>query len=327
MASELSDNRIRRLFNLHKVLRSGKAYTKAELMDALAQSSPAPNERSLLADIAFLRKLGADIPMGHKHVAFRYRKAFSFLSAGNQLDFDEVEEVLAYFRQLYARMPVTGFLHLDRMYLALQNRADLITGGSGQDALEFQEVQYEGEKWIGPLLKMMREKKALSFHYQPFEGLESKRFLYPILLKEYNNRWFLIGVNPEKGRLENYALDRITRSPRQEEMAFQMGELPDIKTMFKDILGVSLEGGPARRICIRIRKPRALYVKTKPWHASQKIEAEEENALVFSWVLYQNRELKTRVMEYLPDAEVLEPEELRLWLKETLTEYLEKGKG
>ena len=323
MATALSNDRICRLFNLHSILRSGRSFTKTELMEVLKDSLPQTNERNLLSDIAFLRKLGADIPPGHKHVAFRYRKPFSFLSAANQLDFNEVEEVLAYFRQLYARMPQAGFLNLDRMYLALQNRADLMTGIT-VDNMEFQEVEYEGEKWIGPLLKLMREKCVLSFYYQPFESQESRRLLYPLLLKEYNNRWFLIGLNPELGRLENIALDRITRTPLREDMSYNPIEIPDLKTLFRDVLGVSLEGGPACRICIRIRKPRAYYVKTKPWHASQKIESEDENSLVFSWHLFQNRELKTRVMEYLPDAEVLEPAGLREWMQAVLKEYCER---
>jgi predicted DNA-binding transcriptional regulator YafY len=323
MASALSDDRIRRLFNLHKILRTGRACTKAELMEELKDSLPFTNERNLLSDIAFLRKLGADIPPGHKHVAFRYRKPFSFLSASNQLDFNEVEEVLAFFRQLYARMPQSGFLNLDRMYLALQNRADLMTGIT-VDNMEFQDVEYEGEKWIGPLLKLMREKCVLSFFYKPFGSQESKRLLYPLLLKEYNNRWFLIGLNPELGRLENIALDRITSSPFREDIAFHPLEIPDLRMLFRDVLGVSLEGGPASRICIRIRKPRAFYVKTKPWHPSQKMESEDDHSMVFTWHLHQNRELKTRVMEYLPDAEVLEPAELRDWTKAVLKEYFER---
>ena len=323
MASALSDDRIRRLFNLHKVLRSGGSFSKTDLMEALKDSQPQTNERYLLSDIAFLRKLGADIPIGHKHVAFRYRKPFSFLSAANQLDFDEVEEVLAYFRQLYSRVPQSGFLNLDRMYLALQNRADLMTGIT-VDNMEFQEVEYAGEKWIGPLLKLMRERCVLSFYYQPFESQESKRLLYPLLLKEYNNRWFLIGLNPELGRLENIALDRITRTPVREDLSYHPIEIPDLKALFRNVLGVSLEGGPACRICIRIRKPRALYVKTKPWHSTQTIESEDENAIVFSWQLFQNRELRSRVMEYLPDAEVLEPVELRDWMKLTLKVYSER---
>jgi len=324
MASELSDNRIRRLFNLHKILRSGQSFTKTDLMERLSNSLPHVNERNLLADIAFLRKLGADIPPGHKHTSFRYRRPFSFLSANQQLDFNEVEDVLAYFRQLYNQMPVAGFLNLDRMYLALQNRADLLAGIS-QDALEFQIVVYEGEKWIGPLLKLMRDKRVLSFYYQPFEGQESAKLLYPLLLKEFNNRWFLIGLHPEKNRLETFALDRITRAPRLADMVFQPSEVPEMKDLFKNILGISLEGGPAVPIRIRIQKPRAMYVKTKPWHSSQKIETEDESSITFSWFLFQNRELKSHVMEYLPDSEVLEPQELRTWVLEVVAKVLDSN--
>jgi predicted DNA-binding transcriptional regulator YafY len=93
--------------------------------------------------------------------------------------------------------------------------------------------------------------------------------------------------------------------------------------MYRDVLGVSLEGGPAKKIEAVIRKPRALYVKTKPWHSSQMVLEERENSIRFSWRLYLNRELKTRVMEYLPDIRIIEPAELRNWVLDSLRKVLE----
>ncbi len=326
MAKYTNDARIERLLHLHKILRSGEGFSKTELMEKLGPQCPELNERNLLADIAFLRRLGADIPAGHKHGSFRYRKPFSFLSAGGALDFEEVEEVLAYFRQLHRQMPLSGFLQLDRMYLALQNRAELLEG-KAQDQLEFQEVLYAGEKWIGPLLKLIQQGCLLRFPYQPFEGNESERELFPLMLKEYNGRWFLLGLDPDKQRLGNFALDRITGRPAKAAREFQPSTVPDLKEMYRHVLGVSLEGGPARTIEALIRKPRAHYVKTKPWHGSQEILEETAEFIRFRWYLYLNRELKTRVMEYLPEIKILFPDDLRDWVLNALKEAVEKNGG
>jgi predicted DNA-binding transcriptional regulator YafY len=322
MAKRTSDSRLFRLLHLHSILRSGEAFQKTDLMERLQPSFPELNERTLLADIAFLRKLGADIPAGHKHGSFRYRRPFSFLSAAGAIDLEEVEEVLAYFRQLYRRMPLIGFLQLDRMYLALQNRASLLEGKSAEK-LEFQEVLYEGDKWIGPLLKLIQQNCLLKFHYQPFGSEERERELFPLLLKEYNGRWFLLGIDPEKQRLGNFALDRITRQPVPAGRTFQPSEIPDLKEMYRHVIGVSLEGGPSQIIEAIIRKPRALYVKTKPWHQTQEVLEENEHSIRFRWQLYLNRELKTRVMEYLPEIQVLRPTSLRDWVKKALLESLQ----
>lgn len=324
MAKHTSDSRIIRLLHLHAIFRNGDAFPKAVLMEKLKPAFPDLNERTLLADIAFLRKLGADIPAGHKHGRFRYRKAFSFLAAGGALDFEEVEDVLAYFRQLHRRMPLSGFLQLDRMYLALQNRATLLEG-KGPERLEFQEVLYEGERWIGPLLKLIQQNRLLKFHYQPFGADEKERELFPLLLKEYNGRWFLLGIDPEKERLGNFALDRITSQPLPVNKAYQPAIIPDLKEMYRHVIGVSLEGGPAQHIEVIIRKPRALYVKTKPWHQSQEVLEETPGAIRFRWHLYLNRELKTRVMEYIPEIEVLKPKALRDWVLSSLKEVLKNA--
>ena len=324
MAKDTSDLRIRRILHLHRILRSGEGFNKPGLMEKLLPVFPDLTERSLLSDLAFLRKLGADIPNGHKHRLFRYRRPFSFLSAGGNLDFNEVEEVLSYLRQLHQQMPLSGFLQLDRMYLALQNRADLLES-SGQETLDFQEVLYEGEKWIGPILRLMREKCLLKFQYQPFEGQESEKEVFPLRLKEYNGRWFLLGIDPEKERLGNYALDRIKQNPLKSGRTFVPRILPDLDHLYRDVLGVSLEGGPAQKIVAIIRKPRALYVKTKPWHPSQRVMEESETSIRFSWHLYLNRELKTRVMEYLPDIRVAEPAELRSWVLDSIRQVMEQS--
>lgn len=323
MGKDTSDLRFRRILHLHRILRSGNGYKKQELMEKLRPVFPELNDRMLLADLAFLRKLGADIPPGHKHGNFRYRRPFSFLSADGNLDFNEAEEVLAYLRQLHQQLPLSGFLQLDRMYLALQNRADLLESTS-QDVLDFQEILYDGEKWIGPLLRLMRNKCLLKFQYQPFEGQESQKEVFPMRLKEYNGRWFLLGIDPEKQRLGNYALDRIKQSPEKSAGSFMPRVLPDLDAMYRDVLGVSLEGGPAQKIVASIQKPRALYVKTKPWHHSQQVLEEGANFIRFTWKLYLNRELKTRIMEYLPDISVAEPAELRSWVIDSIRQVLEQ---
>jgi predicted DNA-binding transcriptional regulator YafY len=320
MASEVSDLRIKRIFLIHSILREGLAKSALELSTILENKGLEVNERMVKADIQFLRNLGAPIPPGNKHSNFKYSKPFTILEAIEGIDFDEVDEVLSYFYQLYIRVPKASFLELDKVFLAFQNRTVLMEK-QNIDAVQFEEVNYAGKKWLGDLIKYIQERRTIRFRYKPFTFDESERIVLPILLKEYNKRWFLIGLEKETRNYQNFALDRISSKPLPATEPLILTETTDIKALFRNMIGVSAEGMP-EKVMAYISNPRAQYVLTKPWHSSQKTK-EVEGGIEFEWFLVVNRELKAKILEHLPDIKILGPEHLRDWIKEVLQRALE----
>ncbi len=322
MPSSITDSRLERMFMIHSLLRKGGHYSAEELTKHIAEQGPKTNDRTVRADIQFMREMGAPIPMGSKTEKFHYEKPFSILSITDRINFDEADEAIAYFYQLYREVPKLVFLQLDQLFLAFQHRVKLMDKAT-IGSVQFDEVAYTGRDHIGDLIRYILEKRTINFSYQPFEEEAATKTVFPYLLKEYNKRWFLIGLDGESKNLQTFALDRmVSRAIPSRNVIVPIGDL-NPAALFENCIGVSLEGKP-EKVSVFISNPRSKYVSTKPWHKSQR-EEPAENGSKFEWYIMVNRELRARILEHLPDIEVLEPLHLKEWLKEVLERALSKA--
>jgi|GEM_PF-1989425 len=326
MPQSLTNNRIRRLFNLHKLLRDMNPHSATELAEELSKNDASINERIVKDDIAFLRELGADIPLANKHSGFKYKKPFSFVSAADGIDFEDGEDIFSHLEQLYNRFPRLEALKIDQLFFSVfrelrPKEKKLLS------QVQFHEVEYSGFHLIGDFYRYIKQAKPIFVNYQPF-GLTERNILFiPQLLREYNHRWFVIGTSQMRENPEIFALDRVISIKPAFSTHFPKKPIPNLSRLYKDILGVSLEGEGPYEILLRISKPRAEYIRTKKWHHSQRVLENKETSILFSWYLWPNRELKTKIMEFLPYIKEVQPPFLREWLTETLKESLDLLKG
>ncbi|RYE30515.1 MAG: WYL domain-containing transcriptional regulator, partial [Sphingobacteriales bacterium] len=108
----------------------------------------------------------------------------------------------------------------------------------------------------------IKEKVVLNICYQPFGKEPYKQQLHPYLLKEYRNRWFLIGRDDKHGTLCNLALDRI-KTVKPSAAAFKENDLFDPATYFNNLIGVTFPvGEEVSEIVIKVKPAQVPYVKT-----------------------------------------------------------------
>ena len=107
----------------------------------------------------------------------------------------------------------------------------------------------------------------LSYHTFSDETIRSIDF-HPYLLKQYNDRWFLLGAADSDQKILNFALDRIDKVEPLPEKKYR--ECPDeIYNRFEDIVGVTLyEERPVEHILLWVSDFSKGYVDTKPIHGS-----------------------------------------------------------
>ena len=113
---------------------------------------------------------------------------------------------------------------------------------------------------------------ALNIEYQPFNKKEPRHWLvHPYLLKEYRNRWFLIGRLNNLRNLITIALDRIKKLKPSSEI-YISNDLFDTENFFNNLIGVTLpEGEMIADIIVNVKPNQAPYIRTKPIHFSQEI--------------------------------------------------------
>ena len=169
-----------------------------------------------------------------------------------------------------------------------------------------------GLHYLDVLYKAIINKKVLEINYQSFKALQAAKVVFhPLLLKEYNNRWFLIGRLKPESVIVTFALDRIEGIELLENQTFLVGDF-DGDSYYQNTIGVTVtENNHPKYVVFSIDKKNAPYVKTKPFHHSQEIIEETENGTIFKILVTYNFELERLFLGFGNAVEVLKPNYLR----------------
>ncbi|EJL73039.1 helix-turn-helix transcriptional regulator [Chryseobacterium populi] len=175
--------------------------------------------------------------------------------------------------------------------------------------------QLKGLEHIDALYEAIINKKVLNILYKSFTARESNSYIvHPQLLKEFNNRWFLICLYKQK--MYNLALDRMEAIKVEETIQFIDKNL-DGDEYFKDIVGVTVSDTmKPRNVVFFVDVSNAPYVKTKPLHKSQEIISETEEGTVFKICVQINFELERLLLGFGDCLIVHKPRKLRLRMEE-----------
>mgnify|MGYP003913044797 CR=1 FL=1 len=175
--------------------------------------------------------------------------------------------------------------------------------------------QLKGLEHIDILYESISSKKVLNILYRSFTARESSNYVvHPQLLKEFNNRWFLICQY--KGKMYNLALDRMEKIDVEESLEYIDKNL-DGDEYFKDIVGVTVSETMApRNVVFFVDSSNAPYVKTKPLHKSQEIISETEEGTLFKICVQINFELERLLLGFGECLIVHQPKKLRLKLQD-----------
>ena len=190
--------------------------------------------------------------------------------------------------------------------------------------ISFEQVPaYVGTTWLRLLYEAIRAQTPLWLTYQPFQAPAGRRELvHPHFLKQYNHRWFLLGLNAHDVHITStYALDRI-QNIEPAAAAYRPAELsPD--TYFQHVIGASVPPeGQVQEIHLRFSVSRAPYILTKPLHPTQRTVAETTAGTEVTLHLIPTRELITLLLSFGADVAVLAPASVRIRIQQELAHGL-----
>ena len=185
-------------------------------------------------------------------------------------------------------------------------------------------IDYSGYDKILPLFNAIENKRVLKITYKPFNKPKDEIVFHPYHLKQYNNRWFVFGLNAVNGNPTwNLALDRIEK---MDETANEYKE-SDInwEEHFFDIIGVTTpRNGTLEDIELVFSKEQAKYVFTKPIHQKQRAKFLDSGELLVKIRLIPNYELETVLLSFGEKVKVIKPESLKERIYNRLTEALKQ---
>lgn len=278
------------------------------------------SERSLRGDFALMRKdppqgYGAPIVVKSGRVYYS-DPGFSIQNVPlSTSDMEALQEAMALLRQF------AGLPHVEELLTVARKLGWAEEPGESAFIHIERNERLAGLEHLSFLYESIRKRQPLHLQYRPF-GAEAPLtpVVHPYLLKEYNNRWFLLGWSETDGLLRIYALDRM-EGMVPAAVEWVPNQVLDPDSYFRDIIGVSIPEEMSLQTLRLLFSPyRAPYVLTKPLHASQQTLAlHPDGSAEIELRLIVNPELRTLLLGFGADVEVLAPEGLRREIAEALS--------
>ncbi|WP_028664214.1 helix-turn-helix transcriptional regulator [Runella zeae] len=308
---------LRRLMELDKFFQKGQKWKVNELLQKLSNEADIHiSERTLKYDLAYLiteshgelesRKIGREWLWGYKGLNYSHFKKSLLLN-----EVKDLAKMIGTFKE-WGDLPfweeIEVMLNQFETRFSFENQTNRML-------IDFQKpVSKNGNLWLKPLYEAIDKQQTIQVSY--FSLRTKKKIIgdiSPYLLKEYNNRWWLIGLFGTK--IVNIALETI-EDVQISGLPFIQTESFDPKTYFENVLGVTVNQEKVETIRLKVAIESVEYLRSKPIHHSQKETKEDGTELILQVV--PNTELEHIILQYGFGIEVLEPPTLRKKIAKTL---------
>lgn len=292
----LNLTQLRRISLLLAYLKRNPYKTKNEILDYFEVNDKGFNERTLYRlNETLARDFGIEIVFDYTNNGYFFDEE----NSSNPESFLSLLEILA-----TAELFSTNFKEKN-------------------DALSFVEFENKAAIESIPNFKTILEATQLQLpvtfsHYSFYHLKEEEYTLKPYFLKQYQNRWYVVGET-QKGyrtfgidRIENITIGTKKFKPKTEEA----------KDKFSNVIGLNYVDHKLQTIRLSFHISQKPYLVSLPLHSSQK-EINLDNGKTFDIevLIHPNFEFNQQILKYGSLVKVLEPE----WLKEEIKEELRKG--
>jgi len=178
-----------------------------------------------------------------------------------------------------------------------------------------------GNEYLESVLEAIKKRNVLQFEYYNYiKDVKTIRRVHPYLLKEYRNRWYLIGKSELKNKVITFGLDRISNLQTLENL-FSVDPSFNPDYFFQHSIGITVFDEKPQEIIIKTNNILSKYLTSQPLHHSQKLSKVHNNGdHLFSYFLLVTYELKMTILGYGSDCEVITP----LSLREQIAEEIKK---
>ncbi len=287
------------------------------------------SRRQIFEDIKFMESdTGWSIPLERKKDGKKvyYRYAQSGFSINKQpLTDEEAQQLKTVILTLSRFRGLPSNEWVEEVISNLEWRFNL--KGKDENIISFgQNPNLKGLEFLSNAIDAASNHQPLKIEYHNYKngGKDFLLVVHPYYVKQYNNRWFLFGLDNNRMEISNLALDRIVSIQVASDVTFIPNETIDFDCYFDEIVGVSIPKDDVKKetIILRFTDARFPYVTSKPIHKSQTVVSEEEH--IISLNVKPTHELVQQILSFGADIEVLLPETLRTQIAGIIAENYKK---
>lgn len=317
----------------HCLQNRGRKWTLEDLIDACSEAlyeyegiDKGVSRRSVQMDLQLMRsdKLGYNAPiivLEKKYYTYEDPNySITNIPLTNQ-DLGKLTEVVEILRQF------KGFSHFQELSGMVQRLENKIYSAKTKQepVIDFEKNEnLKGLEHIETLYQSIINKEAVELVYQSFKAREANTFTFhPYFLKEYRNRWFVLGVKKKDSPVMTLALDRIT-SVAKSSTKYLVNKTLNVNDYFKNVIGVTVEtNSQPEKVVLFADRETAPYIITKPMHSTQQVIETEPVGITFSIYVQLNFELEREILGFGDRIKVLAPERLKRRIKEKFEQALD----
>ena len=336
MVSLKRNFRVRKLHEIFtKALKTGKTYTSLELLKELNsrcfEQYKITSKTSLLSDLKFMHsELDAPFPAYNsfnRDTKYYYTKPFTL----------EDQYGLTKYERKAIRTALVMLSQVDGLPKVNLNcllpLRDIVK--DEDEDRQIMSVERNPSKayatLVSDIFEFILHKNVIRFDYRSYRHPDrlTEVIISPWQLKQYDERFYLVGWNHGFERTEHFAVDRIENISKINNKYKECRE--DLDERYRNVIGVTLPAdGQVMNVLFWVDDLDAKYVKSRPLHLSQTVVPPDEEqvlrrqyhvpdrGLFFRLHCAGNYELKRELLSYLNGLIVLEPEELRDDLKQII---------
>ncbi|MBK0403070.1 WYL domain-containing protein [Adhaeribacter sp. BT258] len=179
--------------------------------------------------------------------------------------------------------------------------------------IDFEKAPFsKGGEYLNSISNAISSKTVLLVSYQKFQDQQSSlRTISPYLLKEYRNRWYLVGLQHDKAEVRTFALDRIISLVLKDNEKYNDQESIDSDTYFRNTIGISLTDGIVEEVILSFKPSSGYYIKTQYLHSTQEILVDNDRELRIKLNVVSNYELISTILSFGNKVKVICPKELQ----------------
>ena len=209
--------------------------------------------------------------------------------------------------------------------------SDVLLKNKGTEFVELDdEDTYTGLKHLGVLMTVIVKKSEISFEYKKMGGELEIIKARPLLLKEFENRWYIsldkisdkynktekVSVNTEKFR-RNYALDRMTNISIVNSN-FEIVSNYNPREYYNHTIGITVNKDIPQIIILEVPIEKSILLNSLPIHRSQHEIFRDKKSVRFQLFVRMNQELINRILKYIDFIKIIEPSKLNNDIKNIL---------
>lgn len=284
------------------------------------------SKRSVQLDIQLMRsdKLGYNAPIivyqkkYYKYEDENYSITNIPLTENDMNVLSETVEMLKQFKDFSLFSELGGIIQRleDKVYSEKTHQSSIIHLDKNEDL--------KGLEHLDVLYQAILKKICLTIHYQSFKANEATPAdVHPYILKQFNNRWFVVVRKHNTQTILTMALDRIQKITYNLSIPYVNNGF-DGDDYYKNTIGVTvLNDDSLQDIQLKLDRSNAPYVLTKPFHHSQKlIEKFEDGSVIIELRVHLNFEFERLILGFGDSIEVLKPRRLKNRIKRKLQNAL-----